>query len=148
MTLLKLDGKWYFNGNTNDKSRGIQFIGPGCLQKVIKGVNGLLFPIESALLTLYQIFFNFNTFMPSVFYHTSLDRSISSKRSVWLDLIISLSLRKHAYSNILKILPPNKENFQIKNLYIFHISAQNIDCGYWAEIRKTMYTPVNPSFTI
>ena len=49
---------------------------------------------------------------------------------------------------------------------IFHISAQNIDCGYsleppqwggsneypqsmfWAEIRKLMYTPVNPSFTI
>ena len=47
---------------------------------------------------------------------------------------------------------------------IFHISAQNIDCGYsleppqrggsneypqfmfWAEIRKIVYTPVNPSF--
>ena len=49
---------------------------------------------------------------------------------------------------------------------IFHISAQNIDCGYsleplgeavlvltsthnlcfWAEVRKTMYTPVNPQF--
>ena len=58
------------------------------------------------------------------------------------------------------------ENFQIKNSDIFHISAQNIDCGYslelprqgssneypqsmfWAEIRKKMYTPVNPSFTI
>ena len=53
-----------------------------------------------------------------------------------------------------------------KNSDIFHISAQNIDCGYslelpcwgssnqypqsvfWAEIRKKMYTPVNPSFTI
>ena len=52
-----------------------------------------------------------------------------------------------------------------KNADIFHISAQNIDCGYslesprrggsneyhnicfWAEIRKIMYTPVNPSFT-
>ena len=30
------------NGNTNDKSRGIQLIGPGYLQKVIKGVNWLL----------------------------------------------------------------------------------------------------------
>ena len=58
------------------------------------------------------------------------------------------------------------ENFQMKNSDIFHISAQNIDCGYsldpprrggsneylqsmfWAEIRKIMYTPVNPSFTI
>ena len=53
-----------------------------------------------------------------------------------------------------------------KNWYIFHISAQNIDCGYslepplrggsneyhnlcfLAKIRKVMYTPVNPSFTI
>ena len=56
--------------------------------------------------------------------------------------------------------------FQIKKSDIFHISAQNIDCGYsldpprrggpneysqsmfLAEIRKIMYTPVNPSFTI
>ena len=54
----------------------------------------------------------------------------------------------------------------MKNSDIFHISAQNIDCGYslepprrgsyneysqpmfLAEIRKIMYTPVNPSFTI
>ena len=54
----------------------------------------------------------------------------------------------------------------MKNSDIFHISVQNIDCGYslepprrggsneyhnlciWAEIRKIMYTPVNPSFTI
>ena len=55
---------------------------------------------------------------------------------------------------------------QIKNSDIFHIPAQNIDCEYslepprrggsneynnlwfWAKIRKIMYTPVNPSFTI
>ena len=42
-------------------------------------------------------------------------------------------LRKHAYSNILKILPPKNENFQMKNSDIFHISAQNIDCGYSLE---------------
>ena len=77
----------------------------------------------------------------------------------------SSPLRKHAYTNILKILPPKNENFQLKNPNIFHISAQNIDCGYslepprrggsdeypqsifWAEIRKIMYIPVNPSFT-
>ena len=67
-----------------------------------------------------------------------------------------------------KISPPITENFQIKNSESFRISAQNIDCGYslepprfgeavltsthnicfWAEIRKIMYTPVNPSFTI
>ena len=75
------------------------------------------------------------------------------------------SLRKHAYINILNILPPKNENFQIKISYIFHISAQNIDCGYslepprrggsneypqsmfLEEIRKIMYTPINPSFT-
>ena len=78
----------------------------------------------------------------------------------------NIALRKHAYSNILKISPPKTENFQIKKSDIFHNSAQNIDCGYslepprrggsneypqsmfWAEIRKIMYTPVNPSFTI
>ena len=45
---------------------------------------------------------------------------------------------KIAYSNILKILQPNKEIFQIKNsvffflffFFFFHILAQNIDCGY------------------
>ena len=44
-----------------------------------------------------------------------------------------LAFRKHAYSNILKILPPKNENFQIKNSDIFHISAQNIDCRYSLE---------------
>ena len=43
------------------------------------------------------------------------------------------SLRKHTYSNKMKILPPKKENFQIKNSDIFHIFAQNIDCGYSLE---------------
>ena len=43
------------------------------------------------------------------------------------------SLRKHAYSNILKILQPKNENFQMKNSDIFHIPAQNIDCGYSLE---------------
>ena len=45
--------------------------------------------------------------------------------------IFIVSLRKHAYSNILKISPPKKknENFQIKNSDIFQISAHNID--YW-----------------
>ena len=79
---------------------------------------------------------------------------------------IILTLRKHAYSNILKISPPKTESFQIKILIFFHISAQNIDCGYSLEPprrggsnkypqsmflsrnKKIMYTPVNPSFTI
>ena len=36
-------------------------------------------------------------------------------------------------SNILKILPPKNENFQIRNFDIFHIFAQNIDCWYSLE---------------
>ena len=73
---------------------------------------------------------------------------------------------KHAYSNIKNISPPKTESFETKNSDIFHISAQNIDCGYslepplrggsneysqsmfLAEIWKILYTPVNPSFTI
>ena len=79
---------------------------------------------------------------------------------------IHIPLQKHAYSNILNILTTKKWNFSDKNLDISHTSGQNIDCGhslelprrgisneyhnlcFWAEIRKIMYTPVNPSFTI
>ena len=43
------------------------------------------------------------------------------------------SLRKHAYSNILRILRPKNENFQMKISHIFLISAQNIHCGYSLE---------------
>ena len=39
-------------------------------------------------------------------------------------------LRKHAYSKILKISSPKTENFRIN---VFHISAQNMDCGYSLE---------------
>ena len=46
----------------------------------------------------------------------------------------ALTLRKHAYSNLLKILQPKQENFPIKKSDIFHISSQNIDCGYSFEL--------------
>ena len=42
-------------------------------------------------------------------------------------------LRKQAYSNMLKIFPPKNENFPIKISDMFHISAQNTDCGYSLE---------------
>ena len=79
-------------------------------------------------------------------------------------LYIYIALRKHAYSNILKILPPKSENFQMKILIFFHLSAKNIDCGtrqnrlgdavltsthnlcFWAEIRKLMYTQWSSNF--
>ena len=44
-----------------------------------------------------------------------------------------LTLRKPAYSNILKLLPPKNENFQINKSDVFHISAQNIDFWYSLE---------------
>ena len=43
------------------------------------------------------------------------------------------TLRKHTYSNTLKIYHQKMAIFQIKNSDIFHISAQNIDCGYSLE---------------
>ena len=49
------------------------------------------------------------------------------------NLTKSHTLRKHAYSNILRILPPKNENFQMENSDIFLISAQNIDCRYSLE---------------
>ena len=78
------------------------------------------------------------------------------------------TITKTCQFNILKsLLQKKNENYQIKKKSdILHISAQNIDCGYaletprrggshaypqamfWAEIRRVMYTPVNPIFTI
>ena len=50
--------------------------------------------------------------------------------SVPLEILDTVSLRKYAYWNILKILPPKNEKNSDKYSDIFHISAQNIDCGY------------------
>ena len=43
------------------------------------------------------------------------------------------TVRKQAYSNILKLLPPKNENFSIKILIFFIFLLQNIDCGYSLE---------------
>ena len=51
-----------------------------------------------------------------------------------------MSLRKHAYSNILKNLLPKKENFQIKISDISHIPAPNIDRrGGFNEYQQAMF---------
>ena len=42
-------------------------------------------------------------------------------------------ITKTAYSNILKISSPKTEKFPIKTSDIFHISAQNFNCGYSLE---------------
>ena len=48
-------------------------------------------------------------------------------------ILVNFPLRKHAYSNTLKILPPKNDKFSDKNSDIFNISAQNIDCEYSLE---------------
>ena len=48
---------------------------------------------------------------------------IYSKQLIYM-YACTYALRKHAYSNILKISPPKTESFKIKNSDIFHISTQ------------------------
>ena len=55
--------------------------------------------------------------------------NLIEKHNLKHSIFVFRTLRKHAYSNILKILPSRNEKFQIKNSDIFHISAQNIHCG-------------------
>ena len=79
-----------------------------------------------------------NNFWCSVFFLYTYIRYIltsytSFKRIQKSPKISLCPLRKHAYSNTLKILQAKTENFQIKNSDILHISAQNIDCGYSLE---------------
>ena len=54
----------------------------------------------------------------------------SQSKTNFLKSYQSTALRKHAFSNILRILTLKNENFQMKNSGSFQISAQNIDCGY------------------
>ena len=102
------------------------------------------------------------------------DQSTQMRRAIWVHLCTGLFLydtvqiitKTHLFKYIENFTTKKNENFQIKNSYILHISDQNIDRGYsleppprggsneypqsmfLAEIRKIMYTPVNPSFTI
>ena len=84
--------------------------------------------------------------------------------------VLSLFLIYHYETCLFKYtenFTTKNERFQIKNSDIFHISAQNIDCGYVLEPprrggsnayplsmflsrnkKKMMYTPLNPSFII
>ena len=73
--------------------------------------------------------------------------------------MVKTSHYENAYSNILKISPPKNWKFSDKNSDMFHISAQNIDCGYlgeavltsthnlcfWAKIKSNVY-PCKPQF--
>ena len=73
--------------------------------------------------------FVLSLFVPDLSFFWCLGKAVL--RDCGISWVYSLiPLLKHAYSNILKILPPKNENFQIKKSDIFHNSAQNIDCGY------------------
>ena len=78
----------------------------------------------------FEIFFLFVFFFIIIYFFSSENMfDISCK----LLETICISLRKHAYSSILKVLHPKNENFKRKKSDILHISAQNIDCGYSLE---------------
>ena len=73
---------------------------------------------------------------PDIFIHLkvlclneTLARIVLGKRIFHWTCPEELPNTKTLHSNILKILQPKKERFQINNSDIFHISAQNIDCG-------------------
>ena len=76
--------------------------------------GSILFTASVLIFTLLSTSFKKSLFSPGAF----LRRSICKL------------LRKHACSNILKILQPKNENFELKNSDNFHISAQYIDCWY------------------
>ena len=89
---------------------------------------------------------------------------------VVLILLVMSCLLVAIYSHITKTCPCNIqrifENFLLKNLDIFLIFAQNIDCGFtlepprrggsneypqsmfWSKNKKNRFTPANPSFSI
>ena len=91
----------------------------------------------------------------------------TSYRLTSIRVMSNTFITKTGLFNYIENFTTKKGNFSDKkNLIFFHISAQNIDCGYSLEsprrggsneypqsmflskIRKIMYTPVNPSFTI
>ena len=87
-------------------------------------------------------------------------------RGVFCDVSLSLHYKNTPIQIHCKFYRRKHENIKMKNCDIFLIFAQNIDCKcsleppqrggsneyhnlcFQPEIRKIMYTPVNPSFTI
>ena len=62
---------------------------------------------------------HFNETKPWNFYHPLKNESFTLFGSGLQELCLSVTLRRHTYSNILNILPPKNENFQMKNSDIF-----------------------------
>ena len=65
------------------------------------------------------------------------ERVKSSLGNVLEDWKTIINKTKHAYSNIMRFLPPKNENVQIKkNSGSVHASVQNIDYGYLLELPR------------
>ena len=96
-------------------------------------------------------------------YQFTLKTSRCFREYVNSEIQLSCALRKHACKNIWEISPPKNWKFSDKNPDSFHISAQNIGCGYslepprrvltsthnlcfCAEIRKNNVYPSKPKF--
>ena len=79
--------------------------------------------------------------------NTSSKAPYSSKKDIFLskeDLInCCIVITKTRLFRYIEISSPKTENFQIKNSDIFHISAQNIDCGYSLEYSQSMFLSRN-----
>ena len=110
----------------NDQSPGKNVVGPGSDQ-----TRDLLITSQMCIQLSHRGFqLNNGTIaimMPNMQYN---------HQKVWKKITIKslpYTLRKHAYSNIWRILPPKNENFPMKNSDIFLISAQNTDCRYSLE---------------
>ena len=67
--------------------------------------------------------------MSRLIFKDKIKKKIKKKLRVSSAAVV-ITLRKHAYSNILKISPPKTESFQIKILMFFLFLLKNIDCGY------------------
>ena len=93
------------------------------------------FKSGSSVAVLLYLYVDYCSYAIVSFHYVYLTASsfCTSGRLCFLIVTFPKSLRKHAYSNILKILPPKEWKFEDKNSDIFHISAQNIDCGYSLE---------------
>ena len=93
---------------------------------------------NSVLLLLFFVVYSF-CFRRSVVLFCHPLSSVVSFGTIWglyvviMPFLRYLSLRKHAYSNILKMLPPTNENIQIKILIFFIFLLKNIDCVYSLE---------------
>ena len=58
---------------------------------------------------------------------------------------IQITLQKHAYSNILRSIPPKKWKFSVKRFWNFSYFCWKTKIVF--QIRIIMFTPANPSFT-